>query len=352
MKMKSRIQASLSVSTVTTTVISFLLLRPSFAFAPVIRQERSIEKEVLFTVQKFPCLAATKPSDSVSMGVSLDIDQQYTPPILSSRGMLPLDPGSVPPTQLLSSGVSVGQLGLPIEANSPECSLNSSSVESNASASGSSIYVPSRGNGFVSVYGSSPGPSRKSSPAPRRGKWLQHLSSLSNAASLLCVVDCTLLPLATIVVPLLGVATGGPAEMEWLHSIDHAIAIFFVMPVGSLVATTNYVYHRRLLLTLTALVGLSMVYLANTESNSLAPFLCHLLPHDLFHSVHSGTALHHATNTAGCALMLASNFFGRKQQGTDEQIACIGGRFCGQANCRRDELNSGEQFFQWERPRS
>jgi MerC mercury resistance protein len=47
--------------------------------------------------------------------------------------------------------------------------------------------------------------------------WKDRLLKISNIASILCVIDCTVLPIVTIVMPLLGLAAFTPAQMEWLH---------------------------------------------------------------------------------------------------------------------------------------
>ena len=56
----------------------------------------------------------------------------------------------------------------------------------------------------------------------------QRLVRLANLASILCVIDCTVLPIVTILFPLLGMAA--PGHMEWLHEFGHSVAIFFVLP--------------------------------------------------------------------------------------------------------------------------
>ena len=56
----------------------------------------------------------------------------------------------------------------------------------------------------------------------------RRLVTLANVASLLCVIDCTVLPIVTILFPLLGMAA--PGQMEWLHEFGHSVAIYFVLP--------------------------------------------------------------------------------------------------------------------------
>lgn len=59
--------------------------------------------------------------------------------------------------------------------------------------------------------------------------WKNRLLHLSNLASILCVVDCTVLPLLTIMLSLLGLAEQ-PHRLEWLHELGHQVAINFVLP--------------------------------------------------------------------------------------------------------------------------
>lgn len=127
--------------------------------------------------------------------------------------------------------------------------------------------------------------------------WKALIQRISNYASLLCVLDCTLLPLFTILFPLVGAAN---SSLEWLHHAGHMVALGFVLPVGALTTTLNFSTHKRNELLATSLVGLVMILLAN------APHLPHV-PH-LFH--HGMT--HRIINIVGCALLLTSNFLSHR----------------------------------------
>jgi hypothetical protein len=63
----------------------------------------------------------------------------------------------------------------------------------------------------------------------RPSSWKHRLVQLSNLASILCVVDCTVLPLLTILLSLLGLAEQ-PHRLQWLHELGHRVAIYFVLP--------------------------------------------------------------------------------------------------------------------------
>ena len=53
----------------------------------------------------------------------------------------------------------------------------------------------------------------------------ERLLKASNFASMLCVLDCTILPVITIVLPLFGIVAASPAHMEWLHELGHQLAL-------------------------------------------------------------------------------------------------------------------------------
>merc|ERR1712232_1111631 len=127
-------------------------------------------------------------------------------------------------------------------------------------------------------------------------------------ASFLCVIDCTVFPLLTVVFPLLGVATSSPLlESEWLHDLGHSVALSCVMPVGGLAATTNFLSHKKISLLSMSILGLMLVYAANGHGG---PILS-LIPHEIAHELHCTGPLHRAVNLTGCGLLLGSNFLSR-----------------------------------------
>lgn len=135
----------------------------------------------------------------------------------------------------------------------------------------------------------------------------EKLSKISNIASMLCVIDCTVLPTVTVLLPLIGLGAS-PAQAKWLHELGHSVAIYFVLPVGGLAATMNSLSAKNPYLSSLAAIGLSMIYAANGHGG---PILSKL-PHDLRHALHCGTLLHRATNIIGCACLLSSNYFAHK----------------------------------------
>jgi len=140
--------------------------------------------------------------------------------------------------------------------------------------------------------------------------WKQRLLQTSNIASILCVIDCTVLPAVTIFLPILG-AAGSAEQANWLHDVGQSIALWFVVPVGGCAATMNHLTHRKARLSAMAALGLTLIYAANGQGG---PVLSRL-PHHLAHSLHSGARLHRATNLLGCAFLLGSNYLSHKVGG-------------------------------------
>ena len=98
-------------------------------------------------------------------------------------------------------------------------------------------------------------------PSKEAGEsFLDKLLKISNVASMLCVLDCTILPAVTILFPLIGLASGSPGQMEFLHELGHKMALFFVLPVAGLATTMNYVRsHRKIWITSIGWLGMALV---------------------------------------------------------------------------------------------
>ncbi len=85
-------------------------------------------------------------------------------------------------------------------------------------------------NTAVNHGGLPSGDDETSSQDERISLMLEKLLEISNIASLLCVVDCTVLPIVTVMLPLFGLAGTNSATMDWLHSLGRGIALYFVLP--------------------------------------------------------------------------------------------------------------------------
>eukprot|EP00980_Cylindrotheca_fusiformis_P008149 scaffold1727_cov133-Cylindrotheca_fusiformis.AAC.52 len=138
----------------------------------------------------------------------------------------------------------------------------------------------------------------------------QKLRQVSNVASILCVLDCTILPIVTVVLPLLGILDLGADKLAFLHQLGHSIALFFVMPVGSLTSILNYLSHKKTWITALAVLGLTMIGLANSHIHHLPAFLS--FGEAILHNIQHGM-LHRVVNILGCSFLLGSNYLSQKQ---------------------------------------
>ena len=245
--------------------------------------------------------------------------------------------------------------------------------------------------------------------------WKERLVDVSNVASFLCVLDCTLLPTVSIALPALSWVAGGVSAgsnnavlsgfssiMSIFPALSHGIALFFVIPVGLLTTIVNYFFgHRQWRFSIAALFGIMLIYAANsgigTGIASVDSFLTswgiasyshggHV--HDacgaivgattgmLTHSCGEGLA-HRLTNTIGCAFLLGSNYYGKEfmeeqKKGCAASIlaeawggfdsagrrpVCPPGCGCEQPSYGANRAtinaqNSGEMFFSWDRAAS
>jgi hypothetical protein len=127
--------------------------------------------------------------------------------------------------------------------------------------------------------------------------WRSRLGRVSVVASVLCAIDCTVLPALLVLVPALNIAGVSSAG---LHKITHLAAVWFVAPVGGAALTANWIAHRRNWVGAWGLSGLFLVLMANLH-------LPHgLLPHAVDHFVHT---FHTLISLAGCALLLSSQWY-------------------------------------------
>lgn len=242
--------------------------------------------------------------------------------------------------------------------------------------------------------------------------WKDRLVDISNIASFLCVLDCTLLPLVSIALPALSWVTGAlsigtsnnallagvSSFVDFLPALGHGVAVFFVIPVGLLTTVVNYLFgHKQMRFSVAALVGVILIYAANSSSGigitSIDSFLTssgiashshggHI--HDacgaivgattgmLTHSCGEGWA-HRLTNTVGCAFLLGSNHFGKKfmerqskgcaasalaeawgDSDAGRRLVCPPGCGCeqpsyGASRVSTNAQSGGEMFFSWDR---
>jgi len=143
--------------------------------------------------------------------------------------------------------------------------------------------------------------------ASKSTSWKDSVLQLSNWASMLCVLDCTILPIITILFPLLGWMT---PNLHGVHQLGHQVALFFVTPVGLLATSTNYAWnHKSVPIAMLGLLGVIMVVAANAPHAWLHATTGML--HEVLHAAHHGV-MHRVTNLLGCACLLGSNFLSRR----------------------------------------
>jgi MerC mercury resistance protein len=141
-----------------------------------------------------------------------------------------------------------------------------------------------------------------------KNKLFDDLRQVSNFASMLCVLDCTVLPIMTVALPLLGIMNLGPARMDFLHHLGHKLALYFVLPVGGSTGLLNYLSHKKKWIASLTAVGLVLVGFANSHIRYL-PFFGHV---ELLHVIQHGP-MHRVVNIVGCGFLLGSNYLSQKQ---------------------------------------
>ena len=127
-------------------------------------------------------------------------------------------------------------------------------------------------------------------------KWTERINKVSTFASILCAIDCTVLPILLLLLPVAG-------SSAMLHKIAHAMSLYFVLPVGGAAVTANLAQHRKPLLGLWGASGLLLIALANVH-------LPHgIISHSMEEMLHSS---HELINVGGCGLLLSSQWVSHK----------------------------------------
>ena len=73
----------------------------------------------------------------------------------------------------------------------------------------------------------------------------ENLRAISNIAGILCILDCTILPIITVALPLLGILDLSSVQMDFLHILGHRVALFFV---GTKFVDLSFAFLRKLLI--------------------------------------------------------------------------------------------------------
>jgi hypothetical protein len=146
----------------------------------------------------------------------------------------------------------------------------------------------------------------------RRQPMIILLQRYSRIASWICVIDCTILPIVTFLIPLL---SGGlkssnnynssSSILEFIHSIGDYSVIYFLLPVGTVSVTLQYyASHQQLWIFVMGVIGLVFVTIANFYN---LPIVGHI---DIFHIFHGGI-YHRLLNIFGCTCLIGSNHIAR-----------------------------------------
>lgn len=170
---------------------------------------------------------------------------------------------------------------------------------------------------------------------------LGKVRQMSNFASFLCVLDCTLLPLVTVALPLLGILNLGAGQLQAIDKLGHSLALFFVLPVGSLTTVINYISHKKKTIAGMAVLGLTMVGLANSHIHvhhwptlgSISLDWMGRVLHKIQACGASASPWHRIVNVSGCALLLGSNYWSQRQDG------CAAHDIAGTGDCQGHDHN-------------
>ncbi|GMH81611.1 hypothetical protein TL16_g08988 [Triparma laevis f. inornata] len=92
-----------------------------------------------------------------------------------------------------------------------------------------------------------------------------------------------------------------------LHSVSHAISLFFVLPVGSLSSSLNYLQSKSKPPFFTSLLGLLLILTANVDWHNLIGH------NSITHALHCGTWVHRIINLLGCAFLIGGNRVAHKK---------------------------------------
>ena len=168
--------------------------------------------------------------------------------------------------------------------------------------------------------------------------WKNKLLQFSTLASLLCVMDCTILPILTVILPLLGMVSSVPTVVghDALHHYGHLMTIYFVLPTGALATTINYWYnHGKKWITAIGWFGLLLILAANSGAGGCGAAAEHLSSHAHHHLATTTTSsittwdgmihllssirntiqhgmYHRITNISGCAFLILSNYLSHR----------------------------------------
>ena len=159
-----------------------------------------------------------------------------------------------------------------------------------------------------------------SSSSDKVTSWNEKITKIANIASILCAIDCTVLPLFSVALSFLGVfktstvSAGCCGGNDLIGHIGHLFANYFVLPVAGTVAIMHFATKKFIPSVLTTL-GMSFVYVTNSHGGPILK----LLPHELNHILHHNPVWHRVVNLSGVALMLGANYLSKRMGCADDK---------------------------------
>lgn len=132
---------------------------------------------------------------------------------------------------------------------------------------------------------------------PESSQLLVTFRTVAHWANVLCILDCTVLPLLAIILPLMGWIGTTSALQQSLCAWSHSLALYFVLPLGTTTTLLNYgTGHRNKGVAYLGIVGLLFIGIANG---------------DIWEVLHHGP-MHRVVNVVGCGMLWSSNYIGQK----------------------------------------
>jgi len=151
--------------------------------------------------------------------------------------------------------------------------------------------------------------------SPNPSSWNEKLMKVANIASILCVIDCTVLPIFLVLLSVMGVGSSPSTHCcghnhGLLNTIGHSIANFIVVPIGTLVTIVNF-FNKKILSGFLSFAGLVLIYATNSEGGLIMNRFKNL--DRLFHILHDNAFWHRTVNLTGVACLLSANYLSNRK---------------------------------------
>jgi len=140
-----------------------------------------------------------------------------------------------------------------------------------------------------------------------QSSWNEKLMKVANIASILCVIDCTILPIFVVLLSVTGMGSSDSTthhSHDLVHTIGHSIANFVVLPVAILVTCVNF-FNKKMIPGFLSFTGLVLIYVTNSHGGIFNRFK---LVNQVLHILHENEFWHRAVDLTGVACMLSANY--------------------------------------------